>query len=225
MALSSRPEVHAERDQIVAALTAYMALATADPALVALEAAIFASARVAYVAARADYQEKTAAARRASAAADEADAEFDRKVRRLVASVVDEDGRANPRLFADMMGGLLPSELTSLPYRTEVQKAGDLLRQLRVRTDLDIDAARLDALEAALTALDAATTEDEEAGRAARAAGSALATARDEFDRAYGKLVRAWLAVVGETATFAVLPRFVRREASAAADEPAEPAP
>lgn len=222
MALTTRPRSHAERDQVIAAILAYLAGLTADPALVAMDLRYFAAARANYIAARADYQDKVAAARLASDAADEADEVFDRKVKRLVASVLDEEGRPAPRVLADMMGGLLPSELTVLPYRTEVQKAGDLLRQLRVRTDLGIDTARLDALEAAIAALEAATTADEEAGRAARVAGSALTEARDEFDRAYGKLVRAWLALAGEEATYAVLPRFTRREATAAAAAEAE---
>lgn len=212
MSLSTRPRSHAERDQIVAAITTYVGQADADPTLVAAEAELFSATRAAYQEARAAYQAAAGAADDASEAADEADAAFDRAFRRFVNDVRDDAGRAVPRVIADMMGGLLPGQLIIRPYREEVQRTRDLLARVGARAGLDLDAGLLAELTAATDALEAATNASEATTRAAHGAGGALTERVAEFDSLYGKLVRKWAALGDEETTGSLLPRFLRSD-------------
>lgn len=223
MSLTTRPRSHAERDAIIAAITGYLARTDADATLIAAEAAVFADARVQYQNARAAYQAAAGDAEDASERADAADADFDRAFRLLVASVRDEEGRPAPRQIANMMGGLLPGDLTRKPYREEVQRARDLLSRLSARDGLDIDEDRIAALAASVDLLEATTEASEVATRAARSAGATLADAVTDFDQRYGKLVRRWDALSDDGAVAALLPRFVRASSRASADDEAAP--
>lgn len=224
MSLSFRPRSHAERDQIISAITAYLARSDADPALVSAEETVFSAVRAEYQASRATYQAAVGDAEDASEAADAADAAFDRCFRLFAGSVRDEAGRLSPRMIADKMGGMLPGELVSRPYREEVQRSRDLLSRLGAREALGVDAAALDELRASVDALEAATDALEAANRAARQAGAALTEAVGEFDQRYGKLVRRWQGLSEEGVTEGLLPRFVRathKSAAAPLDPPA----
>ena len=224
MSLSFRPRSHAERDQIIAAITLYLARPDADPTLVAAEEAVFAAVRTEYQSARAAYQAAVGDAEDGSEVADAADAAFDRCFRLFAGSVRDEAGRLSPRTIADRMGGLLPGELVSRPYREEVQRTRDLLSRLGASEALGVDAAALDELRAGVDALEAATDAAEAANRTSRSAGAALTETVAEFDQRYGKLVRRWQGLSEEGVTEGLLPRFVRathKSAAAPLDPPA----
>ena len=233
MSMTFRPSTHAERDQVVAALQAWMATPGADSTLVALTTTLCLPALEAYVAARQAWPEKFAEARVASAAADAADEAFDRDLRLLSASIRDAAGRSQPRVLADMMGGTLASELTRLPYRKEITKGSALVTTLKARADLGVDPALLSGLEASVDALRLAANEDELASRASALAGATQRATAAAFDLAYGRLVRAFKAYAGESSAAAILPRFVRVEDDEDAGDvgaalttlPLEPAP
>lgn len=212
MSLSFRPRSHAERDQIVSAIVAYLARPDADPSLVAAESSVFTAVRAEYQTARAAYQAAVGAAETASDAADVADEAFDRSFRLFAGAVRDEAGRLSPRTLADRMEGVLPGELVSRPYREEVRRTRDLLSRIGAGDGLGVDTDLRSALSDSLDALEAATDTLEEANRASRAAGAALTESVAAFDLYYGKLVRRWQGLSEEGVTEAILPRFVRAE-------------
>ena len=220
MSLSTRPRSHAERDQIVAAISTYIRQPDADPILVDVEASLFAGVRAEYQMARASYQAAAGAADDASEAADAADAAFDRSFRRFVGDIRDEAGRSVPRVIADMMGGTLPGDLTSCNYREEAQRTRDLLVRVGARAGLAVDPTLFAALQDSVAALEAATDASEAATRAVHGAGAALTETVAVFDTLYGKLVRKWAALSEEGKTDTLLPRFLRADRKrAAADE------
>lgn len=212
MSMTFRPTTHAERDQVVAAVQTLLSDTSADPMLLTLCTAVLVPTMTAYVAARAALPEKYAAARAASDAADAADADFDRDLRLLSASVRDSHGRNQPRLLADMIGGLLPSALTRLSYREEINKGNTLLTNLKGRADLGVNPDRISAFETSLTALQFAVLADEVASRDSTRAGAEQREAGVAFDLAYSRLLRALRGYLGESAMAAILPRFVRAD-------------
>jgi hypothetical protein len=214
MALSTRPRSHAERDQIVSALSTFRAFSGADPTILALDDALFVAERAAYVEARENWQRRSAAAREASGVADQADADFDRDLRLFAASVRDEAGKATPRVVSELLGGTLPGTLTGLPYREEVQRTQGLFERISVRSGLSYDSDRAAALRVSTATLDAATAADEDATRAQTAAGSTLVEAKAAFDRAYMRLVAASRAILEDASFLSIFPRFVRQNPS-----------
>ena len=217
MSVTYRPRTQAERDSVIAAVDAYIASADADPELVALDTRFFSTARAAYSAALETHQSLSAAAREASDAADSADADFDRDLRLFVATVRDRAGHLATSSVTELLGGILPSVLSKSRYREEVTKAQGLLMGLPKRPSLGYDATRADALRNSTDALDTAATADELATRDARKAGVALTSARTTFDQSYAKLVRMASGLLSDEVLRAILPRFVRSDATPAA--------
>lgn len=212
------PRSHTERDEVAEALSAYVASADADTTLVALDTSLFASARAAYTRAREAHDGRVLELRAASEAAAAADADFDRELRLFAASVRDEAGRASPRVVSRMLGGALASELVKRPYREEVSRARTLLVHLSVRKDLDVDAARVEALRASTEALEVALMALEAAERGRLAAGMTLSKATTELDYAYSRLLRAARAMFPDSPALAVFPRFQRSGSSEAVE-------
>lgn len=222
MSYRYRPQSHPERDAITAALTSYRASASADPTVLSLDDSFFKADRLAFVDARETWRKRSAAARDASDVADAADADFDRDLRLFTASVRDDAGRVTPRVVSEMLGGMLPSVLSTRPYREEVERARGLLDRLSARSGMAYDIERAAALETSTAALEVAAAADEEAERALRSAGTTLATTRDAFDRSYMRLVNAARVLLEEASFLKIFPRFQRSKASADDEDAAD---
>ena len=215
MSTSTRPRSHAEREQILRAMSAYLGTVDADATVIALHARFFAEPSSAYSAARASWLSAHGAWQSASAAAEEQDVSFDNALRRLMLSLRESSGKADHELIASLLGGVTPTELMGMRYAEEVTRARALLVRLESRPDLSPSAERLATMQSATDALEAAASTLEAAVRAKRVAGEAMESANLEFDTAWGKLVRALRAVLDETTAEPLIPRFVRGESAA----------
>ena len=204
------PSTNADRDQILQAILTTMTSPGVNDLLLTLYNNLLMADLDAYSAAREAWTKCKSAAREASDAARAADARFDRDMREFSATVRDAEGRATPSVVAELLGGMLPSEITTRSYREEVARATSLLAQLGQRKSLKYGAAHAEALRASTTALGVATSAKEEADRAMRAAGGVLTTTKVSFDRSYMKLVMAAKASVPKETFDAVFPCFVR---------------
>jgi hypothetical protein len=210
MALDTKPDNHAERDQIVSAANAYRAGSAPDADVVALDGRIFAEPRTQYVGARGDYQRSVAAQRTASDAADHKDEAFDTAFRLWVRTVNDPQGKSLSGQLSTFMGNTKPAELVNLPYRKELTKVDSLFNKLPENPQLQGDPAKLAALKTVVAEFGTFVDADEAATRDMLNKGKALATATVDFDKSYTKFLRAVRALLGDEATFAIFPRFVR---------------
>lgn len=225
MSVTSRPRSHADRDQILSFVAAYLAGPGADATIRSMHDLIFAAAGAAWQSARASYLSAQATWQAASAAADDADATFDSSLRKLMLSFRDEDGSNDPALNQALLG-MQPSALMALRYAEEVSAGRAFLARLAARADLSPNPDRLARFQEALDALEAASAERDRALAARLSAGTAQDTAKLEFDSAWGRLVRAVQATVDEATATAFLPRFTRADAADAADaEPVDDEP
>ncbi len=215
MSQSSRPRTHAEREQILRALTDHLSSADADPTVTDLHNRVFASAAAAYTEAREGWLTAHGAWQSASVAAEEADTAFDNSLRRLMLSLRESSGKADHELHRALLGGMSPSELMALRYAEEVTRARAFLTRLDARPDLSPSDERKATFTAATDALELASGAVESALRARLVAGEAQDLATTAFDAAWGKLVRALRAVVDESVSEALIPRFTRGEAAA----------
>jgi hypothetical protein len=216
---STRPDSHSERDQVLRATDPKSPPPGLDEAALPLLARIFGAPREAYAAARTEHAAATARYLEAATLADAADDTFDTAFRKWTKTVTRADGKAATQEIAALLNSTLPSALVDLPYAAEITKTQGLLDKLPA--DLQGDAQKLAELKAALAALEPLVKDQEQKGRAKLAAGAKLAQASIDFDTAYGKLVKAYRGLLGDDATFAVLPRFLRRgrnEKSATSD-------
>ena len=220
MSTSNRARTNPERDQVAEIIDSYRASSSPEASFVTLDDALFASKRAAYLTARKCLQKCTGARASANAAADEV---FDRDLRFFASSIRDTSGRASPRVVSALLGGVLPSKLVTLSRREEVQRTTDLLTRLPERTDLVYDADYAAALETSTDALSVAQVAYEEADRAWLNACDALGTARDSFDEAYAKLLKASASMLDAGTFTSIFPRFVRRNPKADSAEPAAP--
>ncbi|MEZ4239488.1 MAG: hypothetical protein R3F59_25690 [Myxococcota bacterium] len=226
MTTTTRPRTHAERDACIAALDDLATTALAPLAAAAVTA--FRPVAERYTAARSAHRAVSATRDEAAASTQRADAAFDRALRCWSVTVVDADGRPVRSDLAAMLGGVTPAQLAKLPYRQEVVRTGDLLVQLERRPSLSGDPARLADLIAAHRTLASETDALEAATRLERGAGTRLKLAVTQFDREWGKLVKALELTLGapKQARGCCRP-FVRpgkRRVAAPADAAAEPA-
>jgi hypothetical protein len=212
MPLDTKPDEHAERDQIVSAANAYRAGSAPDAGVTGLDDRIFAEARGTYVIARSDYQLAVAAARTASDAADTKDDAFDTALRQWVRTVNDSEGKSLSSQLSKLMGGTNPAQLVNLPYRKELNKIESLFNKLPENPQLQGNAEKLATLKTVTTEFKPLVDADEAATRDMLNKGKVLGTATVGFDKAYTKFFRAVRALLADEATFAILPRFVRRE-------------
>ena len=216
MTLRIRPSNHPERSQVSDAVEAYRISPNADAILVAKDDLIFRAPRHRLRDARLAHAAASATALAASHAADSADDLFDNALRSWVATVRSPEGRSLAQNLSPLAGGLSPSEISVLPYRQEIDRAGAFLARLVGCHELHGNPAALAELHAALAALEPAVTADEEATRHRVALGRVLAELTAEFDGAYAKFARTAQALLGEDA-WHVLPRFSRAAPPAAA--------
>lgn len=214
MSKTSRPSSHANRDQVLRALTDHLASPDADPTVTDLYNRFFAAAAAAYTEAREAYLKAYGAWQFASAAAEEADTAFDNSLRRLMLSLRESSGKADHELYRALLGGMAPSELMGLRYAEEITRARAFLIRLDARPDLSPSEERKATFVAATDALELASGAVESALRARLVASEAQDVAAAAFDTAWGKLVRALRAVVDESVSEALIPRFTRGEAA-----------
>lgn len=219
MTFTHYPRTNTERDLVVRLLQSYLCDAAADPTLVALDKSLFLTEREAYIAARAAWGSYTATKRVTAEAAAVADAAFVRDLRIFTGSIRDTVGSVQARVVAELLGGKLASVVVKRSYPEEVQRAHWLLSRLPLRTDLSYDADCAEALTASTTALEAAMIADKAAGAAMEVAGAAQKEARESFDRAWRRLVRAAKAMVSEAVVTSAFPSFRRSNGSAATED------
>lgn len=216
MSLETRPQSHDERAQVVGAIELWRATPGVSPEDVGIETRVFSAVRVAYVDARAAYEAAIAASLAASDAADLGAKRFDKAWREWVASVRDADGKSLASELTALLGGMAPSKVSRRSCREAHSRASRLMELVRGRAALQGDAAKLAALDASLATLGPLISADEAATREKVARGAALKSATAAFDRAYSKLVRAMRGILGDEATFTILPRFARSDRPAA---------
>ena len=223
MPISHRARTNTERNQVADVINAYRASSSPDAAFVALDETLFASARADYLLARETWNQHDAARTSANLAAAAADACFERDLRLFAASVRDNAGHATPRVVSELLGGVLPSKLTRMSRRDGLKCAAALLDRLPQRTDLSYNTAHAEALKSSAEVLNAAVLTYEECDRAYLNAGDALSTARDAFDDAYARLLRAATSLLDTTTFTLIFPRFVRRNPKSDSAETASP--
>lgn len=225
MATSFIPGTHAEREQVATMLERALGRADVDPLVRDLDGRLFAGARAEWKRAWTAHREAEAALRVAREVGDAADREMDRAVRLFVGSVRDTDGRLQPRVVAEMLGGMLPGELVTVAAAEALKRTEQLLAQLPSRPGLVHDAALAEGLRATRAALAEAAAAEDDAEIRVLGTGGQLTRATMDFDRGYGRLVRALLATLGSDAVSASLPRFVRTGTRPEGDDPAAGAP
>ena len=120
--------------------------------------------------------------------------------------------RREPRVVAELLGGVGPSELTRLSLREEIACAHDLLMRLPKRAYLNYDASLAQALSACIADLEDAAEVLEKAQRALRGVASTMSAAKDDFDAAYAKLLRAVKAQLSASVLRSHFPSFAAAE-------------
>lgn len=213
MSFSSRPASHGDRDLIVRSLLSWLGNPSADATAIAYESAYFSQVRLAWCDTRQRYFAARGAARAASAVADDARNAFGAAFRRWYQSCTDAEGRPRFTELSGLLGGVSVPGITRLSPSQEVSLAGRLLSLLDQHPDLQGDVALLKTLQVRYQELQVAVQNDENATRLKIGHGKELAQATRAFDTAYGRLVRAFTSMLGNDATWRVLPRFVRRDA------------
>ncbi|MDX9723541.1 MAG: hypothetical protein RBU37_22525 [Myxococcota bacterium] len=210
MSLMPYPKTHAEREQVIRATEVWRTKTPTELAL-ALYTHIFAPAEKAYLELGERYQAAKGAERAASDAADVCDERFDTAMRKWTVSVRDERGVARTAELSPLLS-MPPNELTRKPYGVEVSHTQRMLVQLENRPELRGDPAAFAELSAATNALAVAVAADEEATLTRLAIGREYTLATKEFDKAYRKLRRALVPLIGQEALDAAFPLFVRAE-------------
>jgi hypothetical protein len=208
MALSTKPETHADRDKIVSAIGTYREGSEPDAAVITLDDRIFAPARTKYVSTQLAYQQSVSTWSNASDAADKGDEGFDRDFRLWVKTVTDPAGKSLSGQLSKFMGGTKPGNLVNLPYRKELNKINSLFNKLPENPNLSGDPEKLATLKTTVGTFEPLVKADEAATRDMIAKGKEATKAMVAFDRAYAKFLKAVRALLGDQVTFAFLPRF-----------------
>lgn len=208
MSVRYRPRTHADRDLVLAALDHYLELPTAHAALVEFVPKTLGSSPRAYRDARQTYTCTLSAAKDARAIAVRAGEDFDRDFRLFTGSVRDPMGLTQPRLVAELLGGVLPSALLQRSLDERAWRTRGLLIQLPIRSDLRSDPACVETLHTSTLALSAAVVADGAAAGAALNAVRALKECTAAFDRGYSRFLQVAQVVVMNWETAMGLPRF-----------------
>ena len=219
------PRNNSECDLIQLHISAVLCSDAVDPTFVSLERMLFSEARQAYVVAREAWQLAYANVCAASATAQQINVTFGRDFRCLTGSIRDGEGRLQPRVVSNLLGGVLPGELLRLSPKEEVQRVRGLLHELGGRSDLGYDPAAMEALKASTVALQDATLARTEANTALLSAGVTLSEAHKAFDEGYRRLLGAVRSTLGDAAAVNIFPRFTRtrRTTGTEGDTPVTP--
>jgi hypothetical protein len=220
----TRPRSHGERMECCRAIKAYRASAT-DADAKASDARIFKPTQESWEAAFAAHRTAIAAYEAASTAADDADDAFDPAVTEWVSTVRDAKKKSLSEALTAFAGGHTMSSLCELPYEKEVTQFRDFFARLDGRPDLQGDATCLARVKAALDGLEPAAGAQSAARRTRVARGDDLEKLCGTFDVAYCKLVRNFRSILGDTATFEILPTWWDDPGTLVTPPAADPAP
>ena len=221
MPMTLYPTRDYERDMAAAALRRALGDADTASALHPWDKAPFLAACDAYAAAGSARCACLGTKGATSAAMPAAERAFDRDLRLLVAALLDEKGRTQPRLLAELLDGKLPSQVIAGTCAEKVRRAGLLLERLPGHPELRGDPRRVSALAISTAALEAAVIADREADLALQTALSAYREARLAFDKAYRRLVVMAQLLQNELFVLRHFPRFRRKKPATAANREA----
>lgn len=208
MSQKTRPKTYEQRLQVVRALVTLLSDPAADPAARAYEMTYFSAIRVAWVSARDRYLELGAQVDLASSAATQAFDQFTCATSRWYRSVTDSRGRPRTEELRRLNGGVLVSDILSASRPQAIRLAERMLKTLALCPALQGAPELFQDMRAAYGKLVETQTAFERARRDQVAQGQVLAQANHDFNVGYGHLVRTFRAMLGETETCRILPRF-----------------
>ncbi len=210
MAQSHLPGNTTDREQCDRTAESFIVDPKSPPEVVLLEELLVRVQRRAWRGRRASYQGLVGVWQAAGIQVDVCDGRFDKALRRVYNGYLDEDGKRDPAMFRQMLGGVSPGKVVNMAPAEEVRRAKDLLAALAARPDLKPNADDVAELEAATAELEAALDEREAARRAKEAEGALLESDNQAFDTGWSDFIRAARRVIGEEGVRAAFPLFTR---------------